>query len=286
MDDRLIRENKMRRRKIIKKAKSYTWTYLALIIIALFCAGPFLWLLSASFKSGQNIYDTNFFFKNPTLKNYIGVAQFMNLWKYFGNTVIITVGAILFDIILASLCAYPLACIDFYGKKIVSTALISTMILPAAAGLVVNYLTIKNMHLMNSYLGVILPGAVSVFSIILLRQAYMAIPKDMTEAAKIDGASEIKIWYKIMIPEVMPAISTLVIFDFIGRWNAFLWPIIILQDPKKYPIATALKYLNGQFNYKFGYIAAGTIISIIPVIIIFLAFQKYFINTISGAVKG
>lgn len=274
------------RKRRLRKARSYTLTYVILIAITIFCAGPFLWLLSASFKDGQNIYDLHFFFKNPTLKNYIGVAQFMNLWRYFGNTVIITVGSILMDIVLSSLCAYPLACMDFFGKKIISTALISTMILPAAAGLIVNYLTVKDMKLMNTYLGVILPGAVSVFSIILMRQSYMAIPKDIIESAKIDGATEVKIWYKIMVPEIMPSISTLVIFDFIAKWNAFLWPIIILQDPKKYPIATALKYLNGQFNYKFGYIAAGTIISIVPVLIVFLAFQKYFINTISGAVKG
>lgn len=285
MDNNQV-SSKLKRKKKTKKITSIVFTYIMLIIIAFFCAGPFLWLLSTSFKSGQNIYEMHFFFKNPTMKNYIGVAEFMNLWKYFINTIIITAGGILLDITLAALCAYPLAFMDFYGKKFINGALISTMILPAAAGLIVNYLTISHMGLMNTFLGVILPGSVSVFSIILLRQSYLAIPKELIEAAKIDGASEIKIWYKILIPEIMPSISTLVIFDFIGHWNAFLWPIIILQDPNKYPIATALKYLNGQFNYKFGYIAAGTVISIIPVIIIFLAFQKYFTNTIAGAVKG
>lgn len=283
--DNAINKN-IKRKRTRRKIQSYTGTYALLIIVSLLCAGPFLWLLSTSFKSGQNIYDINLFFKHPTLSNYTGVIKFMELWKFVGNSLIITCGSIIIDVVLSSLCAYPLACMDFYGKKFVLTALLSTMIIPAAAGLVVNYLTIKDMHLMNTYLGVILPGAVSVFSIILLRTAYMGIPKDMIEAAKIDGASEIKIWLKIMVPEVMPAVSTIVIFDFIGKWNAFLWPTIILQDPKKYPIATALKYLNGQFNYKFGYIASGTIISIIPVIIIFMVFQKYFISTISGAIKG
>lgn len=274
------------RKKRINKIRSYSLTYIVLIILALFFAGPFLWLISSSFKSGQNIYDMNFFFKNPTFANYKGVADFMNLWKYFGNTVIITVGSIAIDVVFSALCAYPLACMDFYGKKIVSTALISTMILPSAAGLVVNYLTIKNMGLMNTYLGVILPGAVSVFSIILMRQSYISIPKELIEAAKIDGASEVKVLYKIMVPEIMPAVSTIIIFDFINKWNAFLWPIIVLQDSDKYPIATALKYISGQFNYKFGFIAAGAVISIVPVIIIFLVFQKYFIDTMAGAVKG
>lgn len=286
MNNNMLSSDKIRKKKKIKRITSATLTYILLIIIAFFCAGPFLWLLSTSFKSGQNIYDMHFFFKNPTFENYIGVAKFMNLGKYFLNTVIITVSGILIDITLSALCAYPLAFLDFYGKKFINVVLISTMILPAAAGLVVNYLTISHMRLMDKYMGVILPSAISVFSIILLRQSYLAIPKELIEAAKIDGASEMKVWRKILLPEIMPSISTLVIFDFISKWNAFLWPIIILQDPKKYPIATALKYLDGQFNYKFGYIAAGAVISIIPVIIIFVAFQKYFKNTIAGAVKG
>lgn len=269
-----------------KKVISTALIYLILIIIAIICAGPFLWLLSTSFKSGQNIYDLQLFYKNPSLINYIGVINFMNLPMYFTNTAIITVGAIVLDVILSSMCAYPLACMNFPGKKIVFGALISTMILPAAAGLVIKYLTISSAHLLNTYLGVILPTSVSVFSIILMRQSYLNVPKELMDAARIDGASEVKTWWKIMLPEIRATISTVVIFDFIAHWNDFLWPIIVLQDPQKYPIATALQYLNGQFNYKFGYIAAGTIISIIPVIIIFVAFQKNYIEAVSGAVKG
>ena len=190
------------------------------------------------------------------------------------------------DIILAALCAYPLACMNFKGKGFIFGALTSTMIIPAAAGMIVNYLTVQKLQLVDKFGGVIIPGAVSVFSIILLRQAYLGIPRELIEAAKIDGASELKTWRKIMLPGVMPAISTLVIFNFISKWNAFLWPIIVLQDPQKYPLATALKYLGGQFNYKFGYVAAGTVISIIPVIIVFLLFQKNYINAVSGAIKG
>lgn len=260
--------------------------YVLLVLIAVVCAGPFLWLLSASFKSGQNIYSINLFYKNPTLANYTGVFRTLSIGRYFLNTILITVSAIVIDVVFSSLCAYPLACMEFPGKKFVFGALVSTMIIPAAAGLVVMYLTVSKMHLLNTYMGVILPSSVSVFSIILLRQAYLGIPKEMIEAAKIDGASELNIWFTIMLPEIKPAVSTVVIFDFIGHWNAFLWPIVVLQDPKKYPLATALQYLNGQFNYKFGYIAAGTIISIVPVILVFLAFQKNYIEAVSGAVKG
>ena len=269
-----------------KKLFIHILTYLLLVFIAIICAGPFLWFLSTSFKTGQNIYDLKLFYANPSLDNYIGVVQFLSIPKYFLNTIIITLSAIAIDVVIASLCAYPLAHMNFPGKNVIMTALLASMIIPAAAGLVIKYLTISRFHLIDSYLGVILPGSLTVFSIILLRQGYLGIPKELMEAAKIDGASEIKIWAKILVPGIKPAISTIVIFDFIAHWNDFLWPVVILQDPQKYPLATALQYLNGQFNYKFGYIAAGTIISIIPVIIIFLLFQKNYIEAVTGAVKG
>lgn len=260
--------------------------YGLLIVLAFFCAGPFLWMLLTSLRPGQNIYEISFSLRGLSLENYVGLLNYLEFPRYFMNTVIITVGGIVLDITLSALCAYPLACMDFYGKRFVFSALLSTMILPNAAGLIVNYLTIKDLGLIDNLAGVILPGAATVFSIVFLRQAYLGIPRELVDAAKIDGASELRTWYAIMVPHILPAVSTLVIFDFISRWNAFLWPIVILQDPNKYPLAAALKYLTGLFNYKFGYIAAGTVISIIPVIAIFLAFQKYFINTISGAIKA
>lgn len=275
-----------RNKKIRKQMISKALLYIFFIVICAFFAGPFLWLLSTTFKSGENIYSMNLFTAHPTLTNYIGVIDFMNLPRILYNTTFITVAGTVLDIILAALCAYPLACMNFKGKGFIFGALTSTMIIPAAAGMIVNYLTVQKLQLVDKFGGVIIPGAVSVFSIILLRQAYLGIPRELIEAAKIDGASELKTWRKIMLPGVMPAISTLVIFNFISKWNAFLWPIIVLQDPQKYPLATALKYLGGQFNYKFGYVAAGTVISIIPVIIVFLLFQKNYINAVSGAIKG
>lgn len=263
-----------------------TVTYIILIMIGLVCAGPFLWMVSTSFKTGQNIYDLSFFSSKLTIENYTGVMSFLSVPKYISNTLIITITSIAIDVIFSAMCAYPLACMEFKGKKFIMGALISTMIIPAAAGMIITYLIISKVHLLNTLVGVILPGSVKVFSIILLRQSYMGIPKELVEASRIDGAGEAKIWWKIMMPGILPSVSTIVIFDFISRWNEFLWPIIVLQDPKKYPLATALQFLNGSFNYKFGYIAAGTVISIVPIIIVFLFCQKNYIEAISGAVKG
>ena len=269
-----------------RKAINTVLTYVMLVLIAIVCAGPFIWLLAASFRSGQNIYDISLIPQNPTLENYIGVWEFLSVPRYLLNTIIITVASIAMDVILSALCAYPLACMRFKGKNFILGVLLASMIIPAAAGMIINYLTISAMRLLNTLAGVVLVGSVKVFSIILLRQGYMGVPKDLIEAARIDGAGELRIWWQIMLPGIMPTVSTVIIFDFISRWNEFLWPIIVLQDPAKYPLAAALKYLNGSFNYKFGYIAAGAIISVIPVIVVFILCQKNYIEAVSGAVKG
>lgn len=269
-----------------RKAINTVLTYVMLVLIAIVCAGPFIWLLAASFRSGQNIYDISLIPQNPTLENYIGVWEFLSVPRYLMNTIIITVASIAMDVILSALCAYPLACMRFKGKNFILGVLLASMIIPAAAGMIINYLTISAMRLLNTLAGVVLVGSVKVFSIILLRQGYMGVPKDLIEAARIDGAGELRIWWQIMLPGIMPTVSTVIIFDFISRWNEFLWPIIVLQDPAKYPLAAALQYLNGSFNYKFGYIAAGAIISVIPVIVVFILCQKNYIEAVSGAVKG
>lgn len=269
-------------KKIVRKVL----IYVALVLVAIVCAGPFIWMLSASFKSGQNIYDLSLVPEHPTFDNYIGVWNFLSVPQYLLNTVIMTVASIVIDVVFSSLCAYPLARMNFRGKNVVLSILIASMIIPAAAGMVINYLTISSMNLLDTLTGAILPGSVKVFSIILLRQAYLGVPRELIEAARIDGAGEVRIWGQIMVPGILPTISTVVIFDFISKWNEFLWPVIVLQDPAKYPLATALQYLNGSFNYKFGYIAAGAIISIIPVIVVFVLCQKNYIEAVSGAVKG
>lgn len=270
----------------MRKLRADIASYLVLALIAVICAGPFLWMFSTAFKSGQNIYDMNLIVKNPTLDNFIGLFNYMDIPQAVGNTLIITFASIALDVLCSSLCAYPLACWDFKGKGLVSGLLISAMIIPAAAGMIINYLTICNLGLFNTLTGVVLPGAVKVFSVILMRQAFMKVPRELIEAAEIDGASEGKILWKIMVPQILPSVSTIVIFDFIGKWNEFLWPIIVLNDTSKFPLATMLQYLHGSLNYKFGYIAAGTVVSILPVIVVFIFCQKSYIEAVSGAVKG
>ncbi|MBU5441976.1 carbohydrate ABC transporter permease [Paenibacillus sp. MSJ-34] len=278
-----------RRRPIsARKAIGAFILYILMIIAALICLGPFLWLLSTSLKTGENLYAfPPQFIPNPiTFENYIKVFDIMPLWNYMWNTVVMTAAGVGLNIAFCLITAYPLARMSFRGRNFIFYAIISTMILPNAAGMIVNFLTINKLGLYNTMTGVVLPSAISVFNIFLLRQAFITIPREMEDSARVDGAGEFRIFWNIMIPMIKPTISTVLIFDFMAFWNSFLWPIIVLDDPKKYPLAPALSYLQGSLSFNFAYIAVGTIISIIPIIVIFLILQKQFINGMVGAVKG
>lgn len=262
--------------------------YTLMIIVALICLGPFLWLLSTSLKTGENLYAfPPQFIPNPiTFENYVNVFDIMPLWNYMWNTVVMTASGVGLNIVFCLITAYPLARLSFPGRNFIFFAIISTMILPNAAGMIVNFITINKLGLYNSMMGVVIPSAISVFNVFLLRQAFITIPREMEDSARVDGAGEFRIFCSMMVPMIKPTISTVLIFDFMAFWNSFLWPIIVLDDPKKYPLAPALSYLQGSLSFNFAYIAVGTIISIIPIIVIFLILQKQFINGMVGAVKG
>ncbi len=275
-------------KKTILNGFNKTLIYLLLILFALLMMGPFLWLLSVSLMPGKNI----FAFPPAILPtfinfgNYVQVWKFMDFPKYITNTLIMAVIGVIMNVVLSCLTAYPLAAFKFKGRDSVFTLLVATMIIPAAAGMVVNYLTIDALGVMGNYMAVILPSGVSVFNIFLMRQAFMTVPFELRDSGKIDGASELRIWGQLMLPVVKPSIAVIVLLEFMGRWNDFLWPMIVLNDTGKYPLASALSFLNGQFAYNFGWIAAGTVISVVPIIIVFLFTQKYYMEGISGAVKG
>ncbi|SFJ51954.1 putative chitobiose transport system permease protein [Paenibacillus sp. UNC496MF] len=272
----------------LKKAASAIVLYGLLLAVALVCLGPFLWLLSTSLKVNANVYafPPQLIPRPINFQNFADVFRIMPLWTYIKNTVFMTLLGVGLNVVICTMTAYPLARIAFPARSVVFYAIVSTMILPNAAGMIVNFIIIQKLHLYNTLLGVVLPSAVSVFNIFLLRQAFITIPNDIEHSGRIDGASEFRIFWTLMVPMVRSAVATVVIFDFMAFWNSMIWPIIVLDDKEKYPLAAALQYLQGNLSYNFPYIAAGTIISVIPILIIFLVLQKQFINGMVGAVKG
>lgn len=270
--------------------------HIVLIFVSILSIFPFLWLLSTSLKgAGENIfaYPPNIIPKDFTFDNYVGVWHRVNLMRYFINSMIVAGGTVLLNLILSSLAAYPLARMEFKGKKITFFAILATIMIPFQAIMLPVYLITLKLHLVDTYgdvmgfIGLIMPFAVSAFGIFLMRQAFLAIPREMEEAAIVDGCNVFQVFWKVLLPMVKPSLAVLAIFTFIGSWGEFLWPSIVLTKETIYTLPVGVNNLQGMFSSNWRFIAAGSVISTIPIIIFFLAMQKYFISGENeGAVKG
>ena len=271
-------------------------THIILIAVSLLSIFPFIWLLSTSFKGGgENIfaYPPTIIPHDFTFANYTGVWHRVDLMRYFINSMIVAGGTVLLNLILSSLAAYPLARMEFKGKKITFFAILATIMVPFQAIMLPVYLITLKLHLVDSvsdtmgYIGLIMPFAVSAFGIFLMRQAFLGIPREMEEAAIVDGCNVFQVFWKVLLPMVKPSLAVLAIFTFIGSWGEFLWPSIVLTKEAMYTLPVGVNNLQGMFSSNWRFIAAGSIISTIPIIIFFLAMQKYFISGENeGAVKG
>lgn len=295
----------------IKKTSLHFMLYLILCFIALFAIGPFLWMLIVSVTTKGDLFALpHIFLKDAffeifkcvkdifNIGNKAGlneiscISNFKEVWnavpmlQFLINSSVISIFGILLNLTIASLAAYPLARLDFPGRNLILYGILATLMLPEEANLIVNFVTCGWLGLLDTLPGVFLPSAASVFGIFLMRQAYLTIPKELEDAARLDGANDLQIWAKIMLPLTSPAMATLAIFSFVAYWNTFLWPLIILQSPEKFPLAVGLSWLSGTFTSKFRVVAAGSVIAVLPIIIVFLALQRYFMKGMAqGAIK-
>lgn len=277
------------------KFKNIT-THMFLIFMTIISIGPFVWLISTALKSqGENIfaYPPQFIPESITFENFVGVWNQAPFLQYFMNSFIVAIFTILLNLIFSSLAAYPLARMDFKGKDFAFYAVLSTIMVPFQVIMIPVYLMVLRLNLVDSisstagYLGLILPFAVNAFGIFLMRQAFLTIPKELEEAAIIDGCNIFQVWWRVLLPLVKPSLATLAIFTFVGAWGEFLWPSIVLTKQDMFTLPVGLNHLQGMFSANWRYIAAGAIISIIPILTFFLALQKYFVSgQTQGAVKG
>jgi putative chitobiose transport system permease protein len=210
----------------------------------------------------------------------------MPIPRFLLNTLLLTGAGVGANLLLCSLAAYPLARLRFPGRNLIFFGLLATLMLPSHVGLIVNFVTMTRLRLIDTYAAVVLPSAVSVFGIFLLRQQYLSIPQELEDAARIDGASELSIWGRVMLPLIAPGLATLAIFEFVAFWNSFLWPLIVLKSPEKYPLAVGLLYLSGLFAHNTRLIAAGAVMMTVPILVVFLFTQRYFMRGITlGAIR-
>ncbi|TVR20212.1 MAG: carbohydrate ABC transporter permease [Anaerolineaceae bacterium] len=222
-----------------------------------------------------------------TTANYHRVWTDVELPRYFLNSIIVAAGVVFLQLLTSSLAAYPLAKMQFAGRDILFYVILSTLIFPEQLTLIPVYIMAVNyLGFVDTLHGLIIPFGANAFGIFLLRQTYQSIPNELIEAARIDGASEFGIWWRILLPLIRPGLATLAIFSFVGSWNNFLWPLLMLRDTSLYTLPVGLAFLEGAFTGNLRTVAAGIVIATVPIIIVFLMFQRHFIKGLAGAVKG
>ncbi|GGL11077.1 carbohydrate ABC transporter permease [Deinococcus radiotolerans] len=251
------------------------------VIVTLF---PFAWMVLTSLKSFQELFNLSFLPQQPTLDNYAQVLTQTKFLQWFGNSLLVagvtTLSVLFFD----SLVGYTLAKFDFPGKNLIFLLILSSLMIPTEMLVIPWFVGVSDLHLTRSvpgsYFAILFPGLISAFGVFLMRQFFESLPTDLIEAARIDGEHEFGIFWRIALPLVRPALASLGIFTFLGNWNAFLWPLIVIQQPqfRTLPVGTAL--FNGEAGTQWGLIMAASSLAVIPVLIVFAIFQKQIIDGI------
>lgn len=264
--------------------------YFSLILIFFIMVGPFLWQLNTSLKgAGVDLYSTppEFWPRNATLSAYQEVMEVVPILKYVWNSLVVAIMAVTGNIIGATAAGYALAKMRFRGQRFAMGIFLIGILVPGEVIIIAKYLLTDSLGINNTLLGVALPTAVGALNVLLMRNAISAIPSSLEEAAMIDGANAWVRFRQVIIPSVKGTMAVVAIFAFVGSWDEFLWPLIVLSDQDKYTLTVGLNYLQGTFANNPRIVAAGTIIAVVPLIVLFFALQKHFFRGIGeGGIKG
>ncbi len=262
--------------------------HIVMLLVAFSTLVPFLWMLSASLmKSGEaSVFPPKFIPDTVTFEHYLKLFQSMNIGRYFLNSLVLAISVTLVSLLVNSMAGFAFAKYRFRAKKQIFAVLLSSMIIPGQVTMLPVFLLLNKMGFLNTYFGVILPGMASIFGIFLIRQYLQSVPDSLIEAARIDGAGDFLIYRKIILPLALPVLVTLALFTFMGTWNDFLWPLIVMTKAEMYTLPVALANLLGEHVQDTELMMAGSVVTIIPVLIVFLALQKYYLHGIMlGSVK-
>jgi len=261
-----------------------------LLLLALVVLLPLLWLVSTSLKGpAEDIFTSPpaLLPSQPSLAAYGQLFAANPMLTYLRNSALVSALAVLANLLFCSLAAYPLARLRFRGRGLVLALVVATILIPFQVVMIPLYLLMVQLGLRNSLWALILPQAATAFGIFLLRQSFLGVPVELEEAARIDGCSPLGEWWNVMIPAARSDLITLAMFVFIGSWSDFLWPLIILDDPGLYTLPLGLQQLASSFSLDWRLVAAGSVVSILPVLVLFVLLQRYILPNASGdAVKG
>ena len=261
-----------------------------LLLLALAMLVPLLWLVSTSLKGpAENIFTSPpaLLPSQPSFEAYGRLFRDNPMLTYLLNSTIVSGLAVIANLVFCSLAAYPLARMRFAGRGLVLALVVATILIPFQVVMIPLYLLIVQVGLRNTLWALIIPQAATAFGIFLLRQSFLGVPVELEEAARSDGCSPIGEWWNVMLPAARADLITLAMFVFIGTWSDFLWPLVILDDPKLYTLPLGLQQLASSFSLDWRLVAAGSVVSILPVLVIFIGLQRYILPSASGdAVKG
>ncbi len=264
--------------------------YAILILIAVLMIIPFIWMLSASIKSDREVFQMNPFVlipENPKFSNYHDIWTKIPMLRFAENTIFLTIVVTFLQLLTSSFAAYSFAKLEFKHKNTLFFAYIATIAMPWQVYMVPQFIMMRKFGLNDKLLAIICLQAFSAFGVFMMKQFYEDIPNELCEAARIDGMSEYRIYASIMLPLSKPALSTLTIFTFVNTWNDYLGPLIYLKSEQKKTIQLGLKMFISQYSSDYGLIMAGSVLSLIPVLAVFLCLQKYFVEGVAATgLKG
>ena len=263
---------------------------LLLILLAMAVLVPLLWLVSTSLKGpAEDIFTSppSLFPTQPSLDAYGRLFRDNPLWTYIFNSSVVSFLAVVANLLFCSLAAYPLARMRFLGRGLVLALVVSTILIPFQVVMIPLYLLMVQLGLRNTLMALVIPQAATAFGLYLLRQSFLGVPVELEEAARIDGCSKLGEWWNVMIPAAKADLITLAMFVFIGTWSDFLWPLVILDDPGLFTLPLGLQQLASSFSLDWRIVAAGSVVSILPVLVMFVLLQRFILPNASGdAVKG
>jgi putative chitobiose transport system permease protein len=274
-------------KRFFLKFSHWFFHYALLSLIALICIFPFWWTLVTAISTEGNLFEfpPTFWPQGVSLENFSEVFRVIPILAFYRNSLLITLATVVGKLVICSLAAYPLSRMQFRGSKLILGIILATMILPSEVNFLVNFISMTRLGFVDTYTGVVLPNLVTAVSILLLKQAFDEVPQDLLDAARVDGANEWTIFYRIVLPLITPWLATVGILTAVEAWNDYIWPSIVIAKPEDFPLSAGILYLRGTYGSSTRVIAAGTILTVAPILVAFLFTQRFFMRGMDGAVK-
>lgn len=256
--------------------------FLLVVLGAVVMLFPFLWTVITSITPDGNLADgPTLFVDDPTLAAYRALVDAVPIWRILVNSFVIAVVATVLQLVTGSMAAYGFARLRFPGRNVVFALYLATMMVPLQVLVVPLFIEMKTLNLQDTYLGLLAPSIASAFGVFLLKQAVETVPLELDEAATIDGAGHLRIFATIVLPLIRPALATVAVFAFMASWNSFLWPLVVIRSPELMTLPLGLSTLQGQFTTRWDVVMAGSVVSIVPIAVVYLLAQRHVVAGIA-----